>query len=120
MAFHPHGIYLFEKRLLYIINHAFKYGGERVEVFSITKSPTVEVTYLRTIQFPDSTIGTLNDIVVVAEDSFYVTKWMPEGLDAHHGKSHDLWDKLKATVTVLYFEACGIHYCTNDKGEAQC
>lgn len=35
LAFHPHGIYLYTKRsvrYLYVINHAYNNGGERVEV----------------------------------------------------------------------------------------
>jgi hypothetical protein len=35
LKFFPHGIYLLEKRLLYIINHAYDKGGERVEVFQV-------------------------------------------------------------------------------------
>ena len=68
IAFHPHGMSLFEDRLLYVINHAFRNGGERVDVFQVSESPKIEVTYVRSIQFPSSTITTLNDLLVVAED----------------------------------------------------
>lgn len=37
IAFHPHGIYLYKQAFLYVINHAYKYGGERIEVIKIQK-----------------------------------------------------------------------------------
>jgi len=37
IAFHPHGIYLYKNTYLYCINHAYKYGGERIEVIKIQK-----------------------------------------------------------------------------------
>lgn len=40
IAFHPHGIYLYQKKFLYIINHAYKQGGERIEVVRINKKET--------------------------------------------------------------------------------
>lgn len=43
IAFHPHGIYLYQKKLLYIINHAYKQGGERIEVVKINKKETCKL-----------------------------------------------------------------------------
>lgn len=34
IRFYPHGIFINrDNNLLYAINHAYKYGGERVEIF---------------------------------------------------------------------------------------
>ena len=36
IRFYPHGTYIDrESKLLYAINHAYKYGGERVEIFQM-------------------------------------------------------------------------------------
>ena len=37
IAFHPHGIHLYKQAFIYVINHAYKYGGERIEVIKIQK-----------------------------------------------------------------------------------
>jgi len=37
VAFHPHGNYLYRNNFLYVINHAYKYGGERIEIIKIQK-----------------------------------------------------------------------------------
>ena len=37
ISFHPHGIYLYKNNFLYIINHAYSKGGERIEVIKIKK-----------------------------------------------------------------------------------
>jgi hypothetical protein len=37
ITFHPHGVYLY-KNLLYVINHAYSLGGERIEVLKIEKN----------------------------------------------------------------------------------
>ena len=72
VAFHPHGLFIFENLLLYVVNHAYEKGGERVEVFSLLKKP-VTATYMYSIQFPDDMAGSLNDLVVMSEDKMYIT-----------------------------------------------
>jgi hypothetical protein len=37
VAFHPHGIYPYKNTFIYIINHAYNKGGERIEVVKIQK-----------------------------------------------------------------------------------
>ena len=42
VAFHPHGIYLLRQEgrmLLYVVNHAYSTGGERIEVFEYEEDP---------------------------------------------------------------------------------
>ena len=36
VAFHPHGIYFYEPTAsLYVVNHAYARGGERIDVFRV-------------------------------------------------------------------------------------
>ena len=35
VAFHPHGMNIFKNNTLYVVNHAFGKGGERIEKFKI-------------------------------------------------------------------------------------
>jgi hypothetical protein len=35
IAFHPHGIALFNNNEVYVLNHGYSRGGERVEKFTI-------------------------------------------------------------------------------------
>lgn len=37
IAFHPHGMHLYKQAFIYVINHAYKFGGERIEVIKIQK-----------------------------------------------------------------------------------
>lgn len=37
IAFHPHGVFFAGRNLIYVINHAYNLGGERVEVIEIEK-----------------------------------------------------------------------------------
>ena len=49
--FHPHGIDIFGDEL-YVINHAYKRGGERIEVLRITNSEHLELVYKSSIEVP--------------------------------------------------------------------
>ncbi len=68
---------IWEDRLLYVINHAFGKGGERVEVFELKTSPELKITYSRSIRFPDKYAGNLNDLVMIGLDEFYITEFWP-------------------------------------------
>ena len=48
IAFHPHGVHLYKQAFLYVINHGYKYGGERIEVIKIQKESNSE--YLELIK----------------------------------------------------------------------
>jgi hypothetical protein len=77
VEFRPHGIALWTdgtRRLLYVVNHAMKNGGERIEVFSIppeftTESPAVK--WERFVGFPDLPTMGLNGLTVVSEYDLY-------------------------------------------------
>ena len=45
--FHPHGVYIFNNNLLYVINHAYNFGGERIEVIEINQNEGINlISYL--------------------------------------------------------------------------
>lgn len=72
---HAHGIYA-KGYIVYVINHAYKYGGERIDVFEISpKNKTA--TYLKTFQIPKDLFGITNDLVVLddEDESFFITQW---------------------------------------------
>lgn len=75
VKFHAHGIYV-KGEILYVINHAYKFGGERIDVFRIN-AELLEALYIKSFEFPELYYGLLNDIVVLndEEESFFVTTW---------------------------------------------
>lgn len=79
VSFHPHGIYLYDSKLLYVINHAHERGGERVEVLEFKSSKSgYKLKYLRSIELGHQFDGMMNDLVVVSDkDEFYITSYLP-------------------------------------------
>lgn len=89
--FHPHGIFIRkEDDELYVINHAYEKGGERIEVFDILTNddddsdpdnavPT-SLRYKHSITsdwMKKEMNGILNSLVVVEQNKFYVTQYLP-------------------------------------------
>lgn len=94
--FHPHGMYYREQEhQLYVINHAYAKGGERIEVFDVeidvqydvydddgdsedgTNIP-IGLTYKHSITsdwMKEELNGILNSLVVVEPNKFYVTQY---------------------------------------------
>ena len=97
VRFQAHGIYLEkESHTLFVLNHAYKYGGERVDVFRLTeKDNKVVANYMRSIRLPDDVNGMLNDLTVVG-DHIYLTQYMPFP-DSMEGRDHSLGGSLKRT-----------------------
>jgi len=86
--FHPHGMYVRkEDRTLYVINHGYDKGGERIDVFDIVTSSNkddddmdipVRLVYKYGITsewMKKELNGALNSIVVVSKNKFYVTQY---------------------------------------------
>lgn len=73
VAFHPHGLYI-QGEELYVINHAFKKGGERIEVFRIEGADSqVKLTYKRSILLPGYLQGIASDLVLLSPTDFMIT-----------------------------------------------
>jgi len=80
VAFYPHGIYIYKNNSLYVINHAYQKGGERVEIFDIVENQKdiIHLNYKRSIVFPEEFTGLFNSLVVVGdEDEIYITTFLP-------------------------------------------
>jgi hypothetical protein len=65
---------------LWVINHAFYKGGERVDRFQIAQD---NATRLLTAKYLDSTFfdiglynGALNDLIAINEKQFFITKFL--------------------------------------------
>lgn len=98
--FHPHGMFFREQeRELYVVNHAYAKGGERIEVFGIDVATDedgvgdgvpsrLHYKYSITSDWMKTELnGILNSLVVVEKNKFYVTQYEPEAQDL----SEDGW-----------------------------
>ncbi len=91
--FHPHGIYVHKPdNTLYVVNHAYENGGERIEVFDIVTDgdvsddnsiPTkLNHKYSITSDWMKKELnGVLNSLVVVEPNKFYVTQYEARAQD---------------------------------------
>jgi sugar lactone lactonase YvrE len=84
IAFHPHGVTI-KGDDIYVINHAYKKGSERVEVLraSIDDTGKIRIRYLRSLIFGDEYQGMFNGLAVVGENKFFITSWKikPDSLE---------------------------------------
>ncbi|KAK3264044.1 hypothetical protein CYMTET_27194 [Cymbomonas tetramitiformis] len=85
-AFHPHGIFIREEqtaRKLFVVNHAYSKGGERIDVFNITTKGVERPRHLNweyfiaPMIFQEEAMGVLNDLAVVSPSEFFVTQYHP-------------------------------------------
>jgi len=90
--FHPHGMNILkEDRTLYVINHAYENGGERIDVFGIATADDddddldndipnrLDYKYSITSDWMKKDMnGSLNSLVVVEKNKFYVTQFLVE------------------------------------------
>lgn len=73
ILFHPHGIAVFKDKL-FVINHAFYKGGERVEVFNIeTNENELILIYNNSILFGEKYSSMFNDLTVISETEILIT-----------------------------------------------
>ncbi|KAK3262429.1 hypothetical protein CYMTET_28717 [Cymbomonas tetramitiformis] len=98
VAFHPHGIFLrkadAERAELFVINHAYFQGGERIEVFSVhtdLEGSFISLIWKYSIDppiFQTDAMGVLNDLVLVSPNGFFVTRYMNLA-DSPAGRGHN-------------------------------
>ena len=121
LAFHPHGMYVTENQLLYVINHAYSKGGERVDVFEanpnfgIYNFDTFQLRYKYSIKFDDIHNGRLNSLVVLQTgeniDEFYITSYLPFA-DPIEGRRTDVISILKnMSIMALKLKWSHLYYC---------
>jgi len=70
---HAHGIYV-KGNLLYILNHGYKFGGERADIFLIDIT-NKKAIYQKSFIFPNELYGITNDLIAINDDDFFVTSW---------------------------------------------
>lgn len=78
IGFHPHGMYVKDSHL-YVVNHAFSKGGERIEKFYINTRWGVSLDYVASISMPSELGGTISDILVIDDHKFVATQWVASG-----------------------------------------
>lgn len=118
IAFHPHGIYLYKEKYLYVINHAYNKGGERVEVFEMQdlhdseNGDILQAQHLRSIKYSDDYVGIFNDLIVIGEnDEILITKYLPYP-DPVTGRSSDLYKTLRYFLIIsLKLPWTNIYHC---------
>jgi len=116
VAFHPHGMYLRGSRL-YVINHAYSKGGERIDVFELSHSSDRKVGayWIDSYIFGPAFYGIFNDLVMISEDEYFITQWIayPEG---DLGKSNDFISQLKFLVpSLLNMKSTSVFFCKRNK-----
>jgi hypothetical protein len=78
IAFHPLSLYVYQDRLLYVINNAYNKGGQRIEVFTLSdKLGNISLKYLKSILLDNSLMGIIGDLAVLADGQFYLTMEYP-------------------------------------------
>lgn len=74
LNFFPHGMKIFNKKYIYIINHTLNSkGGERIEIFEIIKENGMisYLNYIKSIKLPDEFISITNNLAIVEEDDIF-------------------------------------------------
>ena len=133
VAFHPHGI-SYKNRTLYIVNHAYSKGGERIEVFKLDNLAKgkelsfehIELDYKYSIPLHDMHMGRVNDITVTNtehnNDEIYITHSNPFE-ESKEGKDATTWAKLKYMFFVAFrIRNTYVYYCKgiDNEGFANC
>jgi len=78
VAFHPHGLYI-QGEELYVVNHAFKKDGGRIEVFRIEGADSlVTLTYKRSMLLPGYLQGIASDLVFLSPTDFIITAFQEQ------------------------------------------
>jgi hypothetical protein len=87
LLMHSHGLF-YRGGKLYMVNHAYRSGGERVDAFTLDVAAGTLTWYggLRAPLF-DRYNGVLNDLVVVSDSALYVTAYM-DIADSMAGRRH--------------------------------
>lgn len=88
VAFHAHGLGLFEDTL-FVVNHAYARGGERIERFKLAltedgSAAPVSLEHISSLRLPDELMGTVNAVAPTSKNEFFFTMWRdwqspPEG-----------------------------------------
>ncbi|CAD8161971.1 unnamed protein product [Paramecium octaurelia] len=93
VALNIHGIYLKKQNnrdYLFLINHAYKYGGERIEIFQVSEQ--LDLTYQHSILMEQQYNGILNDLIVIDKNRLLATMSMPLSDPIEGRSSMSFWN----------------------------
>jgi len=124
IAFHPHGMALYPHKL-YVINHAYSKGGERIEVFDTEccdgSEGQVKLIYNHSLILPQR-FGAFNDILTISENEILITEWIspPHSVKGTHN-SETIWLDLQRVFNLIFVKKTHVNYCkSNEKHELTC
>lgn len=120
--FKPHGISLLKHGpgdgagLLAVVNHAVSEGESRVELFSVhTNGNTADMVGLRYMHSVGSFgAGTLNDVVLVDENTLFVTEWYKHTLPQDGSTAPLVYKIMQNAIHVLGLPIYTLHKCVRD------
>eukprot|EP01127_Copromyxa_protea_P018414 TRINITY_DN5800_c0_g1_i1.p1 TRINITY_DN5800_c0_g1~~TRINITY_DN5800_c0_g1_i1.p1 ORF type:complete len:399 (+),score=60.54 TRINITY_DN5800_c0_g1_i1:14-1210(+) len=123
VAFHPHGFGLWSQGdLLFVVNHAYALGGERVDVFKLVEeNGKITLFYQSSVRFSKELSGVMNDVVPVSKDEFYISKWLVFP-DTEEGRPTSLLHKIANLVPILIPlqpKLTDIYYCKSASGKSE-
>ena len=126
LAFHPQGLYYSKDKLLYVINHAYVEGGERIEVFEINNDypssfDDLHLKYKYSFKFTNFFNGRLSDLIITnsqqlenknrLETDIYITISHPIA-DPLTGRDTSYFARLKLFFILgMNFEWTHVYYC---------
>jgi hypothetical protein len=116
--FHPHGLYLYKNKYIYVINHAYNKGGERVEVFEIVDTDNkIELNHLRSIPMDKEYTGIFNSLVVIGDnDEMLITTFLSSPDCPQKGRQSSLLTTLRmVSVPALGLKWTYIHHCRGNQ-----
>jgi hypothetical protein len=117
IAFHPGSMYI-HNNILYVINHAYNKGGERIDSFKLHTAAggRLSLIYQKSFLFGEEFNGMFSDLVVLSHDRFYITVTKPNP-DRNDGPVYNPWNSfLNFMSTLLGFKHSYLLYC-NEKDE---
>jgi len=126
VRFNPLGLYyLHEKQLLHAINHAYKSGGTRIDVFKIEENSNtgdLEARWKwawRNDFFNKNARGVINDLAVVDDSHLFVTRHL-DTADGRNGRKMGTLFKHQINYQIFGAKTTELYYCTRRRKTSDC
>ena len=119
ILFHPHGMSIYNDKL-FVLNHAFNKGGERIEVFDIlmnntNKTNNLVLRYNNSIIFGEDFLMMFNDLTVISDNKIFITcssnvASSPKGINI----KETYWLDIQRFLRTLLFQETYVYYLEVD------
>lgn len=120
ILFHPHGMQLINNSTLYVVNHAYNRGAERIDKLQLSElDGKVTLEYLSSVLLPDQHYGRINAAKFINENEFYATVWLPWS-DTPTGRSTGVVESYCRLGTWLFRRSSPLYHCKVVEGSAVC